>query len=122
MTAEKEKGAPKGLEGVVAAETAISYIDGQNGRLFYRGIEINELAEKSTFEETTALLWYGNLPTRSQLDSFQQKFAANRMIPDPIISIMLALPKTTTPMSALRTAVSALGPFDAAEAQQRIRR
>jgi citrate synthase len=107
----------KGLQGIVAAQTAISYIDGLNGRLFYRGIDINELAEKSTFEETTALLWYGKLPTRSQLESFTQKFVANRMIPDPLISILFVLPKTTTPMSALRTAVSALGPFDEAEAQ-----
>jgi citrate synthase len=107
----------KGLQGVVAAQTAISYIDGENGRLFYRGIEINELAEKSTFEETTALLWYGSLPTTAQLERFTQKFVANRMLPDPIISILFALPKTTSPMSALRTAVSALGPFDAAEEQ-----
>jgi len=62
----------KGLEGVVAAATAISCIDGINGRLFYRGIEINDLAEHSTFEETTALLWYGKLPTRSQLERFQR--------------------------------------------------
>ncbi len=107
----------KGLQGVVAAQTAISYIDGQHGRLSYRGIDINELAEKSTFEETTALLWYGKLPNQSQLERFKQKFAANRMIPDQLLSIMLALPKTTSPMSALRTTVSALGPFDEAEIQ-----
>ncbi len=107
----------KGLQGVVAAQTAISYVDGQNGRLFYRGIDINELAEKSTFEETTALLWYGKLPNQSQLERFKQKFVDNRKLPDPIISILFALPKTTSPMSALRTAVSALGPFDEAEAQ-----
>lgn len=108
----------KGLEGVVAAQTAISNIDGQNGRLFYRGIDVNELAEKSTFEETTALLWYGTLPNRTQLNRFKEKFSGNRVLPDPIISILFALPKTTSPMSALRTAVSALGPFDEAEAQQ----
>lgn len=115
---EAKQESTKGLAGVVAAETGISYIDGQNGRLFYRGIDIHELAEHSTFEETTALLWYGKLPTQAQLESFKQKFVANRGLPDPIISILLALPKTTTPMSALRTAVSALGPFDASEAQQ----
>jgi citrate synthase len=111
------KAAAKGLEGIVAAQTAISHVDGQNGRLYYRGISIHELAEKSSFEETTALLWYGKLPTRTQLERFQQKFVANRKLPDPIISILFALPKTTSPMSALRTAVSSLGPFDAAEAQ-----
>src|SRR6185503_7442193 len=65
-SAERRAYMGKGLEGVVAASTAISYIDGLNGRLFYRGIDINELAERSTFEETTALLWYGKLPTRQQ--------------------------------------------------------
>jgi len=113
---EETKGTSKGLQGVVAAQTAISYVDGQNGRLYYRGIDINELAEHSTFEETTSLLWYGKLPTKSQLDSFTQKCVINRKLPDPIISILFALPKTTSPMSALRTAVSALGPFDEAEA------
>ncbi len=108
----------KGLQGVVAAQTAISYIDGQNGRLVYRGIDINELAEKSTFEETTALLWYGKLPNQTQLERFRQKFAENRVIPPEIISIFFSLPKTTSPMSALRTAVSALGPFDQFEGQQ----
>ena len=72
----------KGLEGVVAATTGISCIDGQNGRLFYRGIEINELAEKSSFEETTALLWYGELPNQHQLESFDHKFKTNRQIPN----------------------------------------
>lgn len=114
---EEAKTSAKGLQGIVAAQTRISLVDGQNGRLFYRGIDINDLAEHSTFEETTALLWYGNLPTASQLDSFTQKFVRNRELPDPIISILFALPKTTSPMSALRTAVSALGPFDEAEAQ-----
>jgi citrate synthase len=107
----------KGLQGIVAAQTAISYVDGQNGRLYYRGINIDELAAHSTFEETTALLWYGTLPNAGQLERLKQKFSANRMLPDPIISILFALPKTTSPMSALRTAVSALGPFDEAEAQ-----
>lgn len=114
---EEAKASAKGLQGIVAAQTRISLVDGQNGRLFYRGIDINDLAEHSTFEETTALLWYGSLPTASQLDSFKQKFVRNRQLPDPIISILFALPKTTSPMSALRTAVSALGPFDEAEAQ-----
>ncbi len=107
--AAKSKG---GLEGIVAAKTAISRIDGQNGRLFYRGIDINELAEKSTFEETTALLWYGRLPTKSQLERFDQKFKKARMIPNEIFSFLLALPRRTSSMGALRTAVSALAAFD----------
>ena len=102
----------KGLEGIVAAATAISYIDGMNGRLFYRGIDINTLAEHSTFEETTALLWYGKLPTRSQIDSFAHKFYDNRQIPNEILALLMALPKKTAPMEVLRTAVSALSSYD----------
>jgi citrate synthase len=102
----------KGLEGVVAAETAISLIDGASGRLFYRGIDIDELAASSTFEETTALLWYGKLPTAAQLESFQRKFAINRQIPNEVIAVMLTLPKQTSPMEVLRTCVSALSTYD----------
>ncbi|HEU5013469.1 MAG TPA: citrate synthase [Roseiflexaceae bacterium] len=102
----------KGLEGVVAASTAISYIDGINGRLFYRGIEINELAEKSTFEETTALLWYGKLPTKAQLESFDSKFKSNRQIPNEVLALMMSMPRQTTAMEVLRTAVSALSAYD----------
>jgi citrate synthase len=104
--------ASKGLEGIVAAQTAISYIDGLNGRLFYRGIDINALAEQSSFEETTALLWYGDLPTARQLDSFKRKMVENRLVPNEIIALLLLLPKKTSPMGVLRTAVSALAPFD----------
>jgi citrate synthase len=102
----------KGLEGVIAASTAISCIDGQNGRLYYRGIDINELAEHSTFEETTALLWYGTLPTMQQLESFRQKFVANRQIPNELLALMMSSPKKSTPMEVLRTAVSALSSYD----------
>ncbi|NJM07534.1 citrate synthase, partial [Candidatus Gracilibacteria bacterium] len=102
----------KGLEGIVAAQTAISCIDGINGRLYYRGIDINELAEKSTFEETTALLWYGRLPTVPQLARFNEKFVANRQIPNEVIAVMLTLPKKTAPMEVLRTIVSALSTYD----------
>ncbi|HWQ12997.1 MAG TPA: citrate synthase [Roseiflexaceae bacterium] len=102
----------KGLEGVVAASTAISCIDGIHGRLYYRGIDINELAEHSTFEETTALLWYGKLPTRVQLESFHQKLINNRQIPNEVLALLMAMPKKTTPMEVLRTAISALSPYD----------
>ena len=105
----------KGLEGIVAAETGISCIDGGNGRLFYRGIEINELAQKSTFEETTALLWYGDLPTRSQLEHFTEKFLSNRQIPNEVIAVLLTLPRKTSPMEVLRTGVSALSAYDPEE-------
>jgi citrate synthase len=102
----------KGLEGVVAASTGISYIDGLHGRLFYRGIDINELAERSTFEETTALLWYGKLPNRQQMESFNRKFCENRQIPNEVLALLMSLPKKTSPMEVLRTAVSALSAYD----------
>ena len=82
----------KGLEGVVAASTGISYIDGLNGRLFYRGIDIDELAERSTFEETTALLWYGKLPTKQQMESFNRKFCENRQIPNELLALLMPNP------------------------------
>lgn len=102
----------RGLEGVVASQTGISLIDGKNGRLFYRGIDIHDLATHSSFEETTGLLWYGRLPTQKQLVRFKEKFATNRQIPDDILSILFVLPKKTSPMGVLRTAVSALATYD----------
>ncbi|MBX0327565.1 citrate synthase [Oscillochloris sp. ZM17-4] len=102
----------KGLEGIIAAQTAISLIDGLNGHLFYRGIDVNDLAEQSTFEETTALLWYGKLPSAAQLASIQRKFALNRQIPNEVISVMMALPKHTKVMDVLRTCVSVLASYD----------
>jgi citrate synthase len=104
--------ASKGLEGIVAAQTGISHIDGINGRLYYRGLDINELAAKSTFEETTALLWYGKLPNQKQLERFQRKMCENRLVPNEVIALLLLLPKKTNVMGMLRTTVSALAPFD----------
>ena len=103
--------AEKGLEGIIAAKTAISYIDGQNGRLFYQGIEINELAEYSTFEETVYLLWHGTLPTSGQLTELEDQLKAQRGIPDEMVLVMQQLPKTATTMSVLRTVASALAGF-----------
>lgn len=103
--------AETGLEGIVASKTSISYIDGQNGRLFYQGIEINELAEHSTFEETLYLLWHGVLPTKQQLAEQDQQLKANRAIPDELIQVLRLLPKEATPMEVIRTAVSALSAF-----------
>ncbi len=109
---EEVKKKNRGMEGMVAARTGISHIDGENGRLFYRGIDINDLAANSTFEETAALLWYGKLPNHRQLERFQEKFAENRLIPNDVISILLSLPKKTTPMGVLRTAVSVMATYD----------
>lgn len=98
----------KGLEGVVAAETEMSFIDGQKGVLEYVGIPIGELSSKSTFEETVFLLWNKRLPTRSELDSFNKELRAAYTLPQTMIDRIKALPKEAHPMHALRTLVSAL--------------
>jgi len=105
----------KGLEGVVAANSGICWIDGYAGVLAYRGIDIHELAQHSTFEETTYLLWNGRLPSRDELVQFSQKLVDARRVPSQIFDLFRAFPKTSTPMEALRTAVSALSMYDPAE-------
>lgn len=102
----------KGLEGIVVAETAISDVNGSVGTLEYRGYPIRDLALQSSFEEVIYLLWNGNLPNRSELDKFNAQLVAGRTLPTELIDIMQELPKDATPMSALRTAFSALGMFD----------
>ncbi|HUK47343.1 MAG TPA: citrate synthase [Terriglobales bacterium] len=107
--------APKGLEGVVATTSKICYIDGEQGVLAYRGIDIHELAEHSTFEETCYLLWNGELPTRNELKELHEQLAAECKLPDGVVEILRTLPKGALPMDVLRTAVSALGLYDAEE-------
>jgi citrate synthase len=107
--------APKGLEGIVATTSSICYIDGDAGVLSYRGIDIHELAAKSTFEETTYLLWYGTLPTASELEVFTKELAAARHLPPAIIDLLKSVPTSATPMEVLRTAVSLLSIYDADE-------
>jgi len=102
----------KGLEGVVAANSAICYIDGDAGVLAYRGIDIHELADKSTFEETCYLLWFGRLPKRGELEDLKGKLAAERKMDPGIYEMMAKIPKTATPMEVLRTTVSALSFYD----------
>src|SRR3954465_835290 len=104
--------APKGLEGVVATTSKICYIDGEEGVLAYRGIDIHELADHSTFEETCYLLWNGSLPTKSQLKDLHERLAAERKLDPAIIEMLRSLPKGAMPMDVLRTAVSALGLYD----------
>ena len=104
--------ATKGLEGIVAANSGICWIDGDAGVLAYRGIDIHDLAEKSTFEETTYLLWHGKLPTKTELDEFSKKLVASRTLPPAILDLLKSFPKTATPMEVLRTAVSALSFYD----------
>ncbi len=107
---------PKGLEGVVAAVSSICYIDGDRGILAYRGIDIHELAENSTFEETCYLLWFGKLPTRAELREFSRSLAEERKLDASIINMMRQAPRHALPMDVLRTVVSALSFYDPEEA------
>ncbi len=100
-----------GLAGVVAAKSAIGFINGLEGILMYRGIPIQKLAEHSTFEETSYLLLFGELPTARQLEAFDAELRGMRDLPAGIVRILEALPKDGHPMVALQTAVAALGTF-----------
>ncbi len=107
--------AGKGLEGIVAANSGICWIDGEAGILSYRGIDIHELAEHSTFEECTYLLWNGMLPNELALREFSAQLALARALDQRIIDLLKSFPKTATPMEVLRTTVSALSFYDADE-------
>jgi citrate synthase len=103
---------PAGLEGVVVAESEISFVDGAAGRLVYRGYSIEELASGSTFEETSKLLLDGELPTRAELQTFERALVTERAIDERTLSAIRGYPADVDPMSALRTGVSALGMVD----------
>src|SRR5271163_2009381 len=115
MSSVTSASAPKGLEGIVATNSSICYIDGDRGVLAYRGIDIHELADHSTFEETCYLLWFGHLPNRSELKSLQERLAEERQLDPAIIQFLHTAPKSALPMDVLRTAVSALAFYDADE-------
>jgi citrate synthase len=102
----------KGLAGVVAANSGICWIDGDAGVLAYRGIDIHELAEKSTFEECSYLLWFGRLPRRAELDDFSKRLSEARRLDPKVIDLLRSFPESATPMEVLRTAVSALSFYD----------
>ena len=105
--------AGKGLEGIVAANSGICWIDGEAGVLSYRGIDIHDLAENSTFEETTFLLWNGYLPNELALREFATHLAISRRLDQRIIGMIANFPREASPMEVLRTAVSALSLYDA---------
>ena len=98
-----------GLEGIVAAQTAISMVDGENGRLVYRGYVIADLAEDMSFEEVAYLMWKGRLPTRAELDAVALELAASRALTQAATITLDALPKDTDPMDVLRSVVSVQG-------------
>ena len=103
---------PKGLEGVVATNSSICYIDGDQGVLAYRGLDIHDLADHSSFEEVCYLLWFGKLPTRNELTDVRERLAAERKLDPGIINLLRSVPKHIQPMDVLRTAVSALSFYD----------
>src|SRR5688500_20380306 len=94
---------PEGLEGVVAATTALSHVFGEEGRLVYRGYDIHELAGNASFEEVAYLLWNGQLPTRDELASLLRSLGEQRPVPTHVIEVIRALPADAQPMDALRT-------------------
>ena len=104
--------APKGLEGVVATTSSICYIDGDEGVLAYRGYDIHDLADHSTFEEVCYLLWFGRLPKADELKALKQRMADERKLDASIITLLQLAPKHALPMDVLRTVVSALSFYD----------
>ncbi len=109
----KDQTFSKGLEDIVAAESSICQIDGQNSKLFYRGYEINDLARNSTFEETAYLLLFGHLPTAKELSDFLNKLAAEREVSPDLVRLLENFPKNADSMTALRTEASLLSFYDA---------
>ena len=101
----------KGLEGVIAAESEICKIDGENGILYYLGYSIQDLVEHCTFEEVTYLLLYGDLPTREELAVFSAKMRNARELPGPVISMIRDFPKDAHPMELLQSVISYLSSY-----------
>lgn len=101
-----------GLRGVVAAQSKIGDVNGEQGILIYQGYNIHDLAAHSNFEEVVYLLWNERLPTKAELDDLCTQFRANYAIPTEIVEMMKSFPKDAEPMDVLRTTVSALAFFD----------
>src|SRR5690606_10064919 len=102
----------RGLEGVVVADTELSKIYGEEGRLIYRGYEIDDLARNATFEEVCYLLLYGDLPDSAHLARFRTQLGRERAVAPALRDGLRTLPRETHPMAVLRTAASALAAFD----------
>ncbi|MGH2436038.1 MAG: citrate/2-methylcitrate synthase, partial [bacterium] len=101
-----------GLKDVVAVNSAITTVDGDKGELRYRGYDIRDLATQSTYEEVVHLLWYGELPTPSQLRDTSRDLNAARPLPQAVLASMRTYPTRAHPLEALRTAVSIAGMHD----------
>ncbi len=113
LKTEEKKEYSRGLEGIVAGETTLSLVNGQEGRLFYEGIPIEEfISGGATFEEVVFLLWFGKLPNRRELTDFSNELAGSRDISPEIHSFLTAVPEKCHPMAMLRSAVSCLAFYD----------
>jgi len=106
---DEKKEVIRGLEGVSAAETAISYVDGVQGNLYYQGYNIHELAEQVSYDETVYLLWHGELPTSAELRDFRALLVGEMRLPGQVVDLIRLTPDGSHPMDVLRTAVSMLG-------------
>ena len=111
-TATESTAGSAGLRGVVAAQSAIGDVNGDEGILIYQGYDIHDLAEHSTFEEVVYLLWHGRLPSADELAELNAEIRANYEAPTEIIALMKQFPKDADPMDVLRTAVSSLDFYD----------
>jgi citrate synthase len=112
MSEEKQARKGGGLEGMVAGDSSICFIDGQKGVLQYRGYDIAELSEHASFEEVAWLLWRGELPNAAELTSFKKDLNAAVVLPIPVREVMRSIPKDAHPMAALRTLISVAGHSD----------
>jgi citrate synthase len=111
-TGTESTAASAGLRGVVAAQSAIGDVNGEQGILIYQGYDIHDLAENSTFEEVVFLLWNGRLPSARELMDFEKEIRANYSLPDEVLELMEKFPKDADAMDVLRTAVSSLDFYD----------
>ncbi len=102
----------RGLEDVIFTESSLCFIDGEQGRLYYAGYKIQDLAEYATFEEVTYLLLHGRLPNKAELKAFSAELASRRALPPSVLKQIKQFPRHAHPMSMLRTAVSELGMVD----------
>lgn len=114
-TQDSPQSVRRGMDDLIVDTTAISWVDGEGGNLFYRGISIGELAAHASFEETVYLLHCGTLPTTTQLEAFTWKLRALAFTPEKVLRILQELPRTTQPLAALQTALAALSCVDPGE-------
>lgn len=108
----KRPGKPSGLEGIIALQSSICEVDGERGKLYYRGIELHELATQSTYEETAYLLWNGQLPDRAELQALEAEMFPDRDLPCQVPEMIDDYMTSWDSMEALRTSISALSGCD----------